>query len=330
MKRSSFITWDQLKVGLMIVAALAVMGVAVYKLGQAANLFSRRYELVAYLPNANGLRQGGTVLVAGQLAGTIKAIDFLPVDNDTTRNLRLRLAIDQNLQDQIRTDSKAKVRTMGLLGDKVIDISVGTPRYGVLRAGDTIAVAASLDYEAVLAQAAGAVNDMVGLTHDLRQITTGLTKGQGTIGQMLTNRQLYDEFVGTMGRANEMLARFQNPNGTFAKLLDDPTLYNRFVSVITSADSLVVALNDRNGTVGKLLRDDSLYVHLVNMAKAGDSLSKMLADPNGNVGRLLTDQTLYDRINKLTTDIGGILEDVKKDPSKYTKGLVRVCVLKKC
>src|SRR5678810_945536 len=107
MKRSAFITWDQLKVGGMIVAALGVMAVAIYKLGQSANLFSKRYELIAYLQNANGLRAGGTVLVAGQFAGTIKAIDFLPVDNDTTRNLRLRLGIDASLRDQIRADSKA-------------------------------------------------------------------------------------------------------------------------------------------------------------------------------------------------------------------------------
>src|SRR6201995_1308700 len=217
MKRSSFITWDQLKVGLMILAALGVLGVAIYKLGQAANLFSKRYELVAFLPNANGLRQGGTVLVAGQFAGTIKAIEFLPVDNDTTKNLRLRLAVDQELQNQIRADSKAKVRTMGLLGDKVIDISIGTPRYGVLKDGDTIAVAQSLDYEAILAQAAGAVNDMVDLTHDMKKMTGGRARGEGPVGQLLTNRRLYDEFVGTMDRANVMLARFQNPNGPFAK-----------------------------------------------------------------------------------------------------------------
>jgi phospholipid/cholesterol/gamma-HCH transport system substrate-binding protein len=277
------------------------------------------------VPNASGLRTGGTVFVAGQFAGTIKAIDFLPVDNDTTRNLRLRLAIDQQLQSQIRTDSKARVRTLGLLGDKVVDISIGTPRYGILKAGDTISVAPALDYEAVLAQAAGAVNDMVDLTHDLREITGGIVQGKGTIGQLMTNRALYDQFVGTMTRANEMLTRFQNPNGTFARLLDDPALYNHFVAVVTSADSLVMALNDRNGTIGKLLRDDSLYVHLVGMAQAGDSLAKMLSNPNGTVGRMLTDQTLYDRINKLTTDLGSILDDMKKDPHKYFRGMI--CVL---
>lgn len=325
MKRSSFITWDQLKVGVVILAALGILAIAIYKLGQAANLFHHRYELIAYLPNANGLVTGGTVLLAGQFAGTIKSIDFLPVDNDTTRNLKLRLAIDASLRDQIRSDSKAQVRTLGLLGDKVIDISIGTPRYGALRDGDTIAVSPSLDYEAVLAQAAGAVNDMVGLTHDLRDLTNGILHGQGTVGQLVTNRALYDQFVTTISRTNAMLSRLQNPNGTFARLLDDPTLYNRFVGMVGSADSLVISLNDKNGTIGKLLRDDSLYTHLVNMAQAGDALLKTMSSGQGPIPRLLNDPTLYDRLNKLTTDLGALLDDVRKDPHRYMRGMI--CVL---
>jgi len=324
MKRSSFITWEQLKVGGVILLALLVLMVAIYKLGQAANLFSRRYELNVLVPNASGLREGGAVFVAGQLAGTIKNIEFLPVTNDTTRHLRIRMAIDHNLQEQVRRDSKAKVRTLGLLGDKVIDISIGTPRYGALKTGDTISVAPSLDYEAVLAQVAGAVNDMVGLTHDLRQITGGLIDGRGTIGQLMTNRALYDQLIGTLGRANTMLTSFENPNGSFGRMLNDPTLYNKFVGVVTSADSLVVALNDKNGTVGRLLRDDTLYTHMVRMAAAGDSLMRTLSQGQGLAGRLLNDPELYDKLNKLTTDLGAIPDDVRKDPRKFTKGLICV------
>jgi phospholipid/cholesterol/gamma-HCH transport system substrate-binding protein len=246
------------------------------------------------------------------------------VDNDTTRNLRLRLAIDASLRDQIRGDSKAKVRTLGLLGDKVIDISIGTPRYGVLREGDTIAVAPALDYEAVLAQAAGAVTDMVDLTRDLRKLTGGILAGEGTVGQLMTNRALYDQFVGTMSRANSMLTKFENPNGTVAHLLDDPTLYNRFVTLIGTADSLVVALNNKDGTIGKLLRDDSLYTHFVGMAQAGDSLMKVLSNGQGPLARFMSDPTLYDRLNKLTTDLGAILADVQKDPGRYMKGIICV------
>ncbi|HEY8832281.1 MAG TPA: MlaD family protein, partial [Gemmatimonadaceae bacterium] len=87
MKRSTSITWDQLKVGVLILVALLILVVAIVKLGEAGNLFGKRYRLVAFVANASGLRVGGPVTVAGQLAGSVKDVQFLPPDNDTTRNL---------------------------------------------------------------------------------------------------------------------------------------------------------------------------------------------------------------------------------------------------
>jgi len=324
MKRSPTITWDQLRVGLVIAIALAVVGIAVYKLGQSTNLFAKRYHLTAYLSDANGLKEGGTVLVAGQMAGTVEKIEFLPVDLDTTRNLRVTLAVDASIRDQIRRDSKGKLRSLGLLGDKAFDITPGTPKYAVLLDGDTIPVALSLDYEAVIAQASSAVNDMVALTRDMRAITGGIVKGQGTVGQLMTNRALYDNLNGTLARANQMLARFQNPNGTVGRLLDDPAMYNRMVSVISSTDSLVKSVNNSKGTVGLLLRDSTLYRNMVGITQGADSLMRTLNNPNGTVGKMLTDQQLYDQLNKLVTDLSAILADVRKDPSRYTKGLIKV------
>jgi phospholipid/cholesterol/gamma-HCH transport system substrate-binding protein len=324
MKRSPTITWDQLRVGLVILIALAVIGVAIYKLGQAANLFAKRYELIAYLPDANGLRVGGAVTVAGQLAGTVKSIDFLPVDVDTTRNLKLTLAINEAVKEQIRRDSKGKLRSMGLLGDKAFDITPGTPKSRVLQPGDTITVMPSLDYEAVIAQASSAVTDMVALTRDMRAITGGIVRGQGTIGQLVTNKALYENLNGTLARANTMLAQFQNPNGTVGRMLNDPTLYNRLTSVIGSTDSLVMTLNSTKGTAGMLLRDTTLYRNLVGITQGADSLMRSLTDGQGTASKLLTDQTLYDQLNKLVTDLSAILADVRRDPSRYMKGVVKV------
>lgn len=324
MKRSPTITWDQLRVGLVILVALGIIGVAVYKLGQAANLFAKRYELIAYLPDANGLRPGGAVMVAGQLAGTVKAIEFLPVDQDTTRNLKLTLQIDAGLQEQIRRDSKGKLRSMGLLGDKAFDITPGTPRAAVLQPGDTVTVVQSLDYEAVIAQASSAVTDMVALTKDMRAITSGIVRGQGTIGQLVTNKALYDNLNGTLSRANTMLAQFQNPNGTVGRLLNDPTLYTRLTGVIASTDSLVTTLNSTKGTAGLMLRDTTLYRNMVGITRGADSLMRSLTNGQGTASKLLTDQTLYDQLNKLVTDLSAVLADVRRDPSRYTKGMIKV------
>jgi len=326
MKRSSFITWDQLRVGLVIVAALGILTLAVYKLGQAANLFTKRYELVAFLKEANGLRVGGTVTLAGQLAGTVKRIDFLPVDADTTRNLKITVGVDQSLKDQIRTDSKAQIRTMGLLGDKIFDISPGTPRHAVLKAGDTIAVSPALDYEQVLTQAAGAVGDVVALTHDMRQITSGIVRGEGTLGQLMTNRALHDQFTSTLARTNTMLARVQNPNGTIGRLLDDPLLYTQLTTMIASTDSLLRSANSAQGTLGRLMRDTVLYGNLVRISHGADSLMRMLTTGNGLASKLLTDQTLYDQLNKLVTDLNAVLADGRHDPARYMKAAIQIKV----
>ena len=86
MKRSSFITWDQLKVGSLIVFAILVMGIALYKLGQAVNLFSKRYELQAYLkdagylaatPNGNFGPATLAAVKAFQLANGVSATGFV-------------------------------------------------------------------------------------------------------------------------------------------------------------------------------------------------------------------------------------------------------------
>src|ERR1700693_3814857 len=202
MRRSSFITWDQLKVGVLILVALVILAIAIVKLGQAGNLFGKRYRLTAFIGNASGLRLGGPVTVAGQFARSIKDIKFLPPDADTTRNLKLVLEVDRDVSDQVRRDSRGKIRTMGVLGDKVFDISPGTPRYRVLHEGDTVAVDPSVDFETVVQMASGAIGAVVGLTNDLKAVTGGITHGQGTLGQLVTNRALYDQLNETLASTN--------------------------------------------------------------------------------------------------------------------------------
>ena len=324
MRRSTGLTLEQIRVGAVVLVALAILFYGGYKLGQQAHLFGNRYELVAFVPNANGLRVGGTVTVAGQLVGTVKEVDFLAVDADTTRNLRLVVEIDDRVREQIRGDSRARLRTQGLLGDKVFDISPGTPRTAPLRAGDTLQIAATLDYDQVVAQAAGAVDDVVGLTRDLRVVTGGIARGEGTVGQLVTNRALYDELTGTLQQTNALIRRMQSPNGTVGRLLDDPTLYRNLVRVTASLDTLTGQIARSEGTVGKLLKDDSLYVRMVGVAAGADSLVKLMTRGDGLAARLLTDQEAYDRINKTLTELNEILADVRRNPGKYTKGLIRV------
>src|SRR5206468_12770022 len=114
------------------------------------------------------------------------------------------------------------------------------------------------------------------------------------------------------------------PNGPVGKLLDDPMLYTQITNMVATTDSLLRSVNSAQGTLGKMMRDTVLYANLLNMSRGADSLMRMLTKGNGFASKLLTDQTLYDQLNKLVTDLNAVLADVRRDPTRYTKGAIQI------
>jgi phospholipid/cholesterol/gamma-HCH transport system substrate-binding protein len=324
MRRSSIITWEQVRVSALILAGLSILGFAIYKLGESAKLFTPRYTLVAFLADANGLREGGSVTIAGQLAGSIRSIQFLPVSTDTTRNLKVVIEIDQTLRPQVRADSRVLLHNQGLLGDKSFDITPGTLHSPMLHNGDTLIVGPSMDYEMMVRQASKTLTDVAALTHDMRGVTDALVHGQGTMGQLLTSHQLYDQINLMLSRTSTLLARLENPSGSVGRLLDDPALYTNIVHTVASVDTLVTQLHSGNGTAAKLLRDDTLYTNLVRVTNRADSLLATMTQANGTVSKLFTDGQLYDQMVQAVAHLNAILIDIQRNPKRYTKGVIKL------
>ena len=325
MKRSTFITWDQLKVGAMIAVAIAIMIIAILKLGESAKLFTKRYTLVTFVPSAGGTERGrpgdrcGTARGKRQVdrvsAGRPRH-DAQPEDHRRGRpgSVRVRCA----------ATPKATLRSLAILGDKVFDITPGTPDYPALRDGDTLTLGTALDYEAVLNQASGALGTVVSLTGSLQKVVNGVTRGDGTIGALVTSRQLYDQLNSTLASTNGLMVRLQSRGGTIGRLLDDPAVYNSLNRVLGSADTVVAQINSSQGTFGKLLRDDQLYTRLISTVSSLDTLAGTMARGNGTMTKLFTDQELYDKLLKTVTELNNVLIDVRRDPRRYTKGLITV------
>ena len=233
--------------------------------------------------------------VAGQLAGSVKAIDFLPVDGDTLRNLKVTVEIDQRIREQVRGDSKARLKNLGLLGDKYIDISPGTPRYGTLAAGDTLPMGPSLDYEAIVGQASGAVGDMVQLTADLKTITGGIVRGEGALGQLVTDRRLYDELTGTLvvdcvnplGFDKQGAYPLEVPDGSAAqeaqRILPGSTVVGAFhnVSARLLDDPSVTHIPGDVLVLGEPVQQGQLRVDALGRDGAGGLAAHVLGEPDG-------------------------------------------------
>lgn len=319
MKGRSGISWSQLRVGIAVVGALLLLAVAIFFIGDTGEVFGDRYELVTLMPSASGLIEGGGVRLAGQDVGKVKAIDFVPVDErqQADQVLRITLAINERVREQIRADSEARLRTQGLLGDKIIDVTPGTTKAPVLQPGDTIPSAAALDYEQMLGSAGQLVGDLSVMLSNMRAIADTLMAGYGTAGRLLMDSTLYIELVQTSRSMNEFLGAVGRGEGALAQLAQDEELYGDLRSLVSGLDSLTATLVSGEGTLARLLTDSTLYRELSSTSARADSMLAALASGQGTMGQLLTDQELYESLLKLFVDMQTLMEEIRQDPRKY-------------
>jgi phospholipid/cholesterol/gamma-HCH transport system substrate-binding protein len=319
MNGRSRISWSQVRVGLAVSAALVVTALAIFFIGETGAVFGERYRLVTFMPSANGLIEGAAVRLAGQDVGKVDRIEFVPIEQRRRPDqvLKITLAVNRSVQEHVRRDSEARIRTQGLLGDKIIDITPGTPGAPVLEEGDTIRSAVAIDYEQMLGSASQLVDDLAAMLSNLRAVADSLLAGRGTAGRLLMDTALYVELLETSRSMSRFLEVVGSGEGALAQIARDDRLYEDLRGVIAGLDTLTAALISGEGTLSRLLTDDTLYLQLAAASARADSLLAALESGEGTLGHLLTDQELYERLLKLLVDVQTVVTELRQNPEKY-------------
>ncbi|MGH7475038.1 MAG: MlaD family protein [Longimicrobiales bacterium] len=323
----------QLRVVALLVVGLTLISLAVYQVGKIFNVFASQYTLVTLAPSAAGLREGAQVTLAGQLVGQVAAVEFIPVTRPRgANNVSIHVSVDEAVREQIRSDSRAFIRSQGLLGDKYIDIAPGSPTMPVLASGDTLPSAEVVDLESVLATAATTMVEAQAVIEEVRGITAAITRGEGTLGQLVVDDVLYQRLAGVTGELALLLQSMNRSDGTLGRLIHDPVLYERTSMTIARLDTLTNEALHADGTIGRMLRDDALYDQALGTVAGLDSAlvnaSALLArvnDGDGTLQRLVADPGLYDQLLKAVVDLQTLILDIRQNPDKY-KPNIRVDV----
>jgi len=312
-------TWEQLRVGLLVLGGLAIGALALVLVGRTGNVFGQRYELVTLVRSAAGLVPGAAVQLAGQTVGQVDRVDLIPADArpPSGEAVALWLNVNVDVRDQIREDSRAQVRTQGLLGDRLIDISPGGPGARILEPGDTLASATPVDYDALIADGAAAVGDLVEVTGDLSRLTRGVLEGRGTLGRLMTDDELYTRLTGLAASMDTLLDAAAQPGGPVMRMLGDDSLYLSLKRTVAALDSTSARVARGEGTVGRMLADDSLYASLLSTIERTDSLLARVEDGEGSFGKMMEDPRLYEQLLKTVVDLGSLLEEVRENPDRY-------------
>ncbi len=139
-------------VGLFVFVGILLLAASIFLLGQRGRYFSTQHSLRAFFTKVGGLHEGATVRLAGVAVGRVTRIQ-LP--RPPEEKVLVELNVAGGAIENVRRDSVARIETLGFLGDKFIEISVGSSQEPRLPNGGILQVEEPTDVGALVGQDSG-------------------------------------------------------------------------------------------------------------------------------------------------------------------------------
>jgi phospholipid/cholesterol/gamma-HCH transport system substrate-binding protein len=270
---------QKLKVGVFVLIGLVAFLGMIYALGARSRLFEPRYTIHAEFNEVGGLVEGATVRLAGVQIGRVTGVR-LPADPGG--RVRVDLTIGRQFANRVRKDSVARIETQGLLGDKIIELSVGTVAAAAVKAGDTIDSQESQDIGRVMAQSGQVIKSVTALAESLRETAQKLNQS-GLIEEATATVTSARKVTDQVGR---VIAEVERGKGWAHVLVyEEPAALRRLNEVIASTQSVLERVQRGEGAAGVLVSPEST-ASAKRFVAALDRLSRVVEQPSSEDGVL--------------------------------------------
>ena len=301
------VSLSQLRVGIFVLLAIGILVFLILNASGDINPFSKKLHLKARFADANGLRDGSEVRLAGVRVGKVDQITLLPPsDVPNAPRVEVLMTIDSSIDgrpanERIRSDSTAQQGSPSLLGNEMlINITPGTA------VGQPVQ-----DYAVLPSSSSNTVNDFATSGTDLAQrlsklsdeikgIVGDVKEGKGTVGRLFTDEALYNNLNATIRETEDVMRQVRAGNGSAGRFINDPALYNNANEIALQMRAIAADLRAGRGTAGRLLTDDELYNRINRTAdkldRSVDQINQVIADINegrGTLGKLIKDEQIY-------------------------------------
>jgi phospholipid/cholesterol/gamma-HCH transport system substrate-binding protein len=220
-----------LRVGVFLAIGLFMLGLAIFAIGSQSGLLQSKTKLYAYFADVSGLIGGAPVRLAGLDVGAVTAIEFSPKLSHA--KARVTLSVKSKYMPRIRHDSVAMIDSKGLLGDKIINITLGTVKTPVMRNGETMTSRVSPSVEDLTSKVDAAIaavtevtktanrvlaplatepvqKDIARLTHATADILQQIDEGPGIMHSVFFDPAYTEDMKAILGQTRATLERMQN------------------------------------------------------------------------------------------------------------------------
>ena len=286
------------KVGIFFIVGMVILGLITFRVEQIGRFFKRHNEYNASFLASKGLKRGSKVSLSGMNVGEVK--DVTVEDG----KILVKMAVVRKVP--IREGSVAIIVPDFLFGRSYVDISLVPPDRPILPSGSVIKGVDVPGFSDMLVRFDEAMSSIELLTDTLesaRTILVRLENGEGAMGKLFTDEEIFDELKGAVTNANNIMGKMSRGEGTIGKLLEDDELYEDLKETVNNANIILAKISKGEGTMGKLFMDEELFEELTSSVENANILLGKLVKGEGTLGKLMRDEDLYEDLQDMMANL---------------------------
>ncbi len=227
--------------------ALIIM-IFIFLIGEQSGIFEKRILLTTQVTNAKNLKEGAPVQLKGVKVGTVDRIEFTDVDT-----LTIHFFVMSRYQSWVKKDAYINFRTMGVLGDRFIEILGGSPTSAMVENDDKLVLKIGTEMDQVMAKGedilAQSTKTIARLNSILEEIdgeqinraVINISKTVKTADDLIKsiNTKNLNSSLANLDKASTQLAeistRIKEGPGTIHSLIYDPTVHDDLQTLLGGA-----------------------------------------------------------------------------------------------
>ncbi len=307
----------EIRVGGLIALGFLIIFGAFFIIGKQEGLFVKRYDLRAKFGNVEGLTVGAPVRLGGVKVGTVERIDFSHDGNE--RVIVVDMLVSSSAFFRIKKDSQARLGSQGLLGDRTIDISLGTPTSEPVTQGETIGAIETTQLNEIISESGDVLTDVKITAQNAKEISWKINHGTGSLAQIINDPRLYISLDSLLIMWSNITDKINKGQGTLAMLVNDGELYTNLTSSLKEISEFLATVNKGEGSLGKLAKSNEIYDHADSLLTSLNSTLARINKGEGTMGQVMSNTDLYQKMNSTLDALNALILDIKKNPKKYVK-----------
>ena len=314
------------RIGLTVLAAALICAALILLVGEQNFLFTKTNEYFVQFPTVGGLAENNPVQLNGVIVGKVDKI-ILPEDMSAT-NLQVWITVERRYAERVRGDSVARIKTLGLLGDKFVDIASGSPATQPVEPGGEIPAAAPTDVDKLIASGENVLDNVVTTASSLSKILNRMEQGEGLLGELVTEREdgrsVADSVISTLESVERVADRIDQGEGALGRLIKDKELADSIEDSATRLAGLLEQLESSDGIFAALVTDtenrerfDRSLASLEQTLDAMKVVSEDLRSGDGLLPRLLSDEEYGEEVS---SELQSLMQNLSGVADKLNNG----------